>query len=128
MLAACLDGCSQKPPSPEALAADTIAATGGRMTRDNNLPGRPIVEIRLAGHKASDVDGSRLKDLTCLRVLDLAACPVTDVALHSLRTSPPCRIFRSTARRSPTPDCETSKNCKACTRSISAGPELQTPV
>jgi hypothetical protein len=81
-LAVCLAGCSQ---TPEDKAVSAILNLGGRVTRDEELPGRPVAGIDLMGTKVTDSDLKDLKNLKGLRGLGLRGTKITDAGLKDLR-------------------------------------------
>jgi hypothetical protein len=54
---------------------------GGKEQRDGELPGQPIVDVSLRDTKATDSD---LKELKCLRWLELVNTQITDAGLKDL--------------------------------------------
>jgi uncharacterized protein YceK len=59
-LAVCLAGCGQKQADREEGAVNAFLKLGGRVARDEKLPGRPVARIDLSRTKVMDSD---LKDL-----------------------------------------------------------------
>jgi RNA polymerase sigma factor (sigma-70 family) len=90
-------------------AAMVLEAIGAKLTRDDNLPGRPVVEVQLTGNKqlndtilwhvkdfkrlnglyigrtgTTDAGLEHLQNLKSLRVLDLGTTQVTDAGMKHL--------------------------------------------
>ena len=67
---------------------------GGKVVRDDKAPGKPVVQVSLAG---SDVADAGLKDLTglkSLQQLDLSETAVTDAGLKALAAFKELRLLR----------------------------------
>jgi internalin A len=76
--------CPEPDTEPErAIAA--IKKACGRVTIDENRPGKPVVGVRLTGFPVNDGVLSRLKGLTQLRSLELQCAQITDAGLESLK-------------------------------------------
>ena len=73
------------PQSSEAHAVSSIQALGGKITRDDKLPGRPVIVVSLAYCKIADTDLRHLKELKDLRKLYLGDTKITDAGLKELR-------------------------------------------
>jgi hypothetical protein len=58
-------------PSDEAEAIQLIAKENGKVSRDAQVPGAPIVGVELIGARVSDATAVALGKLTCVRSLDL---------------------------------------------------------
>jgi Leucine-rich repeat (LRR) protein len=65
-------------------AAQAIQRLGGRITRDEHIPGKPVVIISLAGTKLTDLDLQTVAACKELRSLDLGRSTVTDAGLKHL--------------------------------------------
>jgi internalin A len=86
----CLSGCSRnqvawEQSAREEKAVKAIEALGGRVTRDETLPGRPVVEVDLIETNAQDSDLKILKELKGLQHLYLSDTPITDAGLKDLK-------------------------------------------
>ncbi len=89
-LVVCLSGCSQNQvawgqSAREEKAVKAIEALGGRVTRDEKLPGRPVVGVHLDGTTVTDADLKNLKELKGLGSLGLADTQITDSGLKDLK-------------------------------------------
>jgi len=92
---ACLSVCSQneaareqpaqEQPVREEKAVKAIEALGGRVERDETLPGRPVVSVDLDGTKVTDSDLKVLRELKDLQTLDLSRTQITDAGLKELK-------------------------------------------
>jgi hypothetical protein len=71
-------------PEAEAKSAGEVERLGGKVIRDEDRPGRPVVEVRLSYTKAGDSDLKALAGLKRLRLLALSFTPVTDEGLKNL--------------------------------------------
>ena len=100
LVVAALAGCSKDRPqdaagSPEDAAVKAVEKLGGKVERDDEQPGRPVVEVSLAGTQVTDADLKGLKDLKQLRHLDLSNTQVTDAGVQELEEAlPNCEISR----------------------------------
>jgi len=70
---------------PEEKAVQSIESLYGLVTRDETLPGRPVVEVALANTKVTDADLKVLKELKGLQSLDLGCTRITDAGLKDLK-------------------------------------------
>ena len=71
----------------EASAVKAVENLGGKVTRDDKLPGNPVIGVNLGGlfpGKVTDAGLKELKDLKQLNTLDLYGTPVTDAGLKEL--------------------------------------------
>ena len=84
-LAVCLVGCSQKRADQEEKAISAIRELGGRVTRHQELPGRPFDEVDLTSSKITDAGLKELKGLKNLQWLDLTYTQITDAGLKDLK-------------------------------------------
>ena len=87
---ACLSGCSRnqvawEQSAQEEKAVKAIEALGGKVTRDEKLPGRPVVQVNLGGTKITDAGLKELKELKGLRALNLTSTQITDAGLKDLK-------------------------------------------
>ena len=62
-----------------------IEKRGGKVTRDDKLPGNPVVKVNLTGPKVTDTALKELKQLKSLQELYLFRAKVTDVGLKELK-------------------------------------------
>ena len=67
----CFSGCSQNQVAREEKAVKSIEALGGKVKRDETIPGRPVVEVNLGYTKVTDSDLKVLKELKGLQELNL---------------------------------------------------------
>src|ERR687885_253762 len=81
MLLACLSGAAR---ADEASAVKAVEKLGGKVTRDDKLPGKPVIAVNLAGTAVTDAGLKELKHLKQLTSLDLAVTRVTDAGLKEL--------------------------------------------
>ena len=58
----------------EADAVKVIEKLGGKVTRDEKQPGKPVVEVNLMLTKVTDADLKQLKELKQLASLNLFGC------------------------------------------------------
>ena len=83
MLLACLSGAA---PADEASAVKAVEKLGGRVTRDDKLPGKPVIGVNLAGTNVTDAGLKELKDFKQLTSLDVSwSKQVTDAGLKELK-------------------------------------------
>src|SRR5437016_6313067 len=82
MLLACLSGAAR---ADEASAVKAVEKLGGKVTRAENLPGKPVIAVNLAGAQVTDAVLKELKDLKQLTTLNLNATPVTGAGLKELK-------------------------------------------
>ncbi|HVS39193.1 MAG TPA: caspase family protein [Gemmataceae bacterium] len=75
----------------EAKAVAVVERLGGTVTRDEERPGKPVVEVHLGFSKASDADLKELAGLTRLQVLALPSTAVSDAGMKRLATLPSLR-------------------------------------
>ena len=75
----------------EAKAVAAVERLGGTVTRDEERPGKPVVEVHLGFSQAADADLKELASLKRLRVLALSFTPVTDAGLKDLAALPGLR-------------------------------------
>ena len=84
MLLACLFGAAR---ADEASAVKAVEKLGGKVTRDDKLPGKPVIGVNLGGlvpGKVTDAGLKELADLKQLTTLELQSSPVTDAGLKEL--------------------------------------------
>ena len=84
-LAVGLAGCGQSQAVREERAVNAVLKLGGDMTRDEELPGRPVVIVRLHGPKVTNASLKDLKELKGLQLLDLGHTQITDAGLKDLK-------------------------------------------
>jgi Leucine-rich repeat (LRR) protein len=65
-------------------AAQTIQKLRGRITRDEQMPGKPVVYINLAGSRLTDADMRAVAACKQLRSLELGRTAVSDAGLKHL--------------------------------------------
>src|SRR4051794_6048559 len=87
MLLACLSGAAR---ADEASAVKAVEKLGGKVTRDDKLPGKPVIGVNLYGvnlycKKVTDAGLKELKHPKQLTNLDLAGTQVTDADLKELK-------------------------------------------
>jgi hypothetical protein len=69
----------------ELAAANTLDQLGGRITRDANLPGNPVVDVDLAGTRITDLWLRLLPELERVQSLNLEGTRITDAGMKELR-------------------------------------------
>jgi internalin A len=70
----------------EADAVKLVEKLGGKITRDDKQPGKPVVEVNLSLKKVTDADLKELKELKQLASLNLFGCrEVTDAGVKELK-------------------------------------------
>ena len=82
ILLACLSGAAR---ADEASAVKAVEKLGGKITRDDKLPGKPVIGVDLYGAQVTDAGLKELKDLNQLTSLDLHQTQVTDAGLKELK-------------------------------------------
>ena len=82
-LAVCVAAMGQEPASPEEKAVSAVLKLGGRVVRDEKLPGRPVIAVYL--DHVTDSDLKDLKELKGLRMLGLSYTKITDAGLKDLK-------------------------------------------
>ena len=82
MLLACLSGAAR---ADEASAVKAVEKLGGKVTRDDKLPGKPVIGVRLHEIGVADAALKELADLKQLTWLSLTVCRVTDAGLKELK-------------------------------------------
>src|SRR5687768_11468193 len=83
MLLACLSGAAR---ADEASAVKAIKNLGGKVTRDDKLPGKPVIGANLFDTQVTDAGLKELADLKQLTSLYLGQCSlVTDAGLKELK-------------------------------------------
>jgi internalin A len=68
----------------DAKAEKAIKALGGRVERNSDAPGKPIVRVYLTGKQVTDVGLKELAGLKNLQTLDLRHTKVTDAGLKEI--------------------------------------------
>jgi internalin A len=85
-----LVGCVLGPVAParaddaEDKAIAFVEKLGGKVTRDDKRPGKPVVAVNLYGTKMTDADLKELTALKGLTTLRLGSTKVTDAGLREL--------------------------------------------
>ena len=79
---ACLFGAAR---ADEASAVKAVEKLGGKVTRDDKLPGKPVIGVNLTGTGVTDAGLKALKDLKQLTTLNLDKTKVTDAGLKELK-------------------------------------------
>ena len=74
-----------EPNSEEAKAIAVIERLGGRVSRDEKSPGKPVSQVDLISSRVTDVDLEYLKGLSQLKTLYLGYIRVTDSGLERLK-------------------------------------------
>src|SRR5262245_32041096 len=69
----------------EAAAVKAIEKLGGKVTRDDKLPGKPVVAVDLGGTTVTDAGLKELKELKTLQSLEIGSTQVTDTGLKELK-------------------------------------------
>src|SRR5438132_7218776 len=69
----------------EASAVKAVENLGGKVTRDDKLPGKPVIAVNLYGTKVTDAGLKELKHLKQLTSLNLACTQVTAAGLKELK-------------------------------------------
>jgi len=82
ILLACLSGAAR---ADEASAAKAVEKLGGKVTRDEKLPGKPVTGVTLGGGRVTDAGLKELKELTQLTTLSLNHARVTGAGLKQLK-------------------------------------------
>ena len=81
MLLACLSGAAR---ADEASAAKAVENLGGKVYRDDKLPGKPVIGVHLHEIGVTDAALKELADLKQLTWLSLTVTRVTDAGLKEL--------------------------------------------
>src|SRR5207237_1146037 len=81
MLLACLSGAAR---ADEASAVKAVENLGGKVYRDDKLPGKPVIGVHLHEIWVTDAGLKELKDLKQLTTLGLSHTQVTDAGLKEL--------------------------------------------
>jgi thiol-disulfide isomerase/thioredoxin len=74
------------PPLPGGKIVQRVEELGGKVTRDQTIPGMPVVGMDLSGTAVTDADLSLLSDLPQLRTLNLHRTGVSDAGLQHLKS------------------------------------------
>ena len=82
LLLPCLSGAAR---ADEASAVKAVEKLGGKVTRDDKLPGKPVIAVNLYGTKVTDAGLKELKDLKQLTSLDLTWTWGTAAVLKELK-------------------------------------------
>ena len=81
-LLACLSGAAR---ADEASAVKAVENLGGKVTRDDKLPGKPVIGVHLHEIGVTDAALKELADLKQLTWLSLTVTRVTDEGLKELK-------------------------------------------
>lgn len=65
-------------------AAKAVEDLGGKVVRDDKAPGKPVVQVSLAGSDVTDADLKSLAGVKNLQQLDLNETKITDAGLKDL--------------------------------------------
>jgi hypothetical protein len=86
-LAVCLAGCGKKQAEQEEKAVNAILKLGGKVARDESLPGRPVVVVYFypSQPQMTDAGLKELKELKGLQRLYLGGTQITDAGLKELK-------------------------------------------
>src|SRR5436853_2890379 len=82
MLLACLFGAAR---ADEASAVKAVENLGGKVTRDDKLPGKPVIGVHFHEIGVTDAALKELADLKQLTWLSLTVTRVTDAGLKELK-------------------------------------------
>src|SRR5437588_8923623 len=82
LLLACLSGAAR---ADEASAVKAVENLGGKVTRDDKLPGKPVIGVHLHEIGVTDAALKELADLKQLTWLSLTVTRVTDAGLKELK-------------------------------------------
>ena len=88
-LAVSVAAFGQEPADQEEKAVNAILKLGGKVTRDEKLPGRPVVGVDLRDTNIADADLKELKELKSLQKLVLSGTQITDAGLKDLKQALP---------------------------------------
>jgi internalin A len=77
----------------DAKAEKAVKALGGKIVRDANAEGKPIIKVDLSGKGVTDTGLKELAGLKTLRMLNLNATKVTDLGLKELAALKNLRIL-----------------------------------
>jgi hypothetical protein len=80
--APCVAGAG--PDQAQEKAVARLEKLGGKVIRDDNQPGRPVIEVILLNSPVGEGDLACLKDLRHIRSLDLGGNRITDAGLVQL--------------------------------------------
>jgi internalin A len=80
----CLSSSAQA--DDEDKAVSLVEKLGGKATRDEKAPGKPVVKVNLRGTQVTDAGLKELAALKNLTTLDLNLTQVTDAGLKELAT------------------------------------------
>jgi hypothetical protein len=74
-------------------AVEAVKKLGGKVMRDENAEGKPVILVDLRGTDATDATLKELKQLKQLQTLDLFKTKVTDEGLKELKDLKSLRIL-----------------------------------
>ena len=95
MLLACLSGAARADEASAVKAVESITKLGGKVTRDDKLPSKPVTGVNLGGAQVTDAGLKGLKDLKQLTSLNLEGTKVTADGVADLQKAlPGCKITR----------------------------------
>ena len=84
----------------EAASVRMVEKLGGKVTRDDKQPDKPVIGVSLAGTTVTDAGLKELKELKGLKSLSLVGTRVTEEEVTGLQKAlPDCRILFSLKRR-----------------------------
>src|SRR5262245_20562132 len=69
----------------EAAAVKMVEKLGGKVWRDDKLPGKAVLVVNLIGTKVADAGLKELRELKSLQTLNLHGTNVTDAGLRELK-------------------------------------------
>src|SRR5204862_328520 len=91
-----VESLATSPPDPvfpaddaEVKAVEAITKLGGKVTRDDKLPGKPVIGVSFFGTQVTDAGLKELEDLKQLTALYLAHTKVTGEGAQELQTALP---------------------------------------
>jgi hypothetical protein len=85
LLALLFTGCGS-PAEEDTQSANAVVALGGKIVRDDNMPGKPVISVEFT--KVTDAGLKEVAVLKYLTSLNLAGTQVTDVGLKELAGMP----------------------------------------
>jgi Leucine-rich repeat (LRR) protein len=85
LLACCLSGCGRDAPAGEYTALCMVSKLGGKVIRDDTLPGRPVVSVNLSARDITGTDLRMLAEIPELRDLGLIDASIAEADLKELK-------------------------------------------